>query len=186
MNVSEIKVLQRHIGAEPDGFWGPKSIAACQRHLRSLMPSPNPWPASDEKSIRARFGPPGEDRLVNLPVIGLGVEYLGKPVRTIRCHELVRDSLLDVISDIANGPHEHVLKRYAGCFNHRPMRNGSSLSTHSWGIAIDLWPARNGNAVHWPTRAEMPIGVMESFARQGWLAAGAFWSRDAMHFQSTR
>jgi hypothetical protein len=32
----------------------------------------------------------------------------------------------------------------------------------------------------------MPIQVMEEFAKEGWLAAGAFWGRDAMHFQATR
>jgi hypothetical protein len=32
----------------------------------------------------------------------------------------------------------------------------------------------------------MPIEVMEEFAKEGWLPAGAFWSRDSMHFQSTR
>jgi hypothetical protein len=27
---------------------------------------------------------------------------------------------------------------------------------------------------------------MEEFAKEGWLAAGAFWGRDAMHFQATQ
>jgi hypothetical protein len=32
----------------------------------------------------------------------------------------------------------------------------------------------------------MPLAVMEEFSREGWLAAGAFWNRDAMHFQATQ
>jgi hypothetical protein len=32
----------------------------------------------------------------------------------------------------------------------------------------------------------MPIEAMEAFAKQGWLSAGAFWSRDPMHFETTR
>jgi hypothetical protein len=32
----------------------------------------------------------------------------------------------------------------------------------------------------------MPLDVMEIFAREGWLAAGAFWSRDSMHMQATQ
>jgi hypothetical protein len=32
----------------------------------------------------------------------------------------------------------------------------------------------------------MPIEVMECFAREGWLSAGAFWGYDAMHFQATQ
>jgi hypothetical protein len=32
----------------------------------------------------------------------------------------------------------------------------------------------------------MPLDVMEIFAREGWLAAGAFWGRDSMHMQATQ
>jgi hypothetical protein len=51
---------------------------------------------------------------------------------------------------------------------------------------VDLDPDDNGNHVAWPTRATMPLEVMEAFAREGWVSAGAFWSRDAMHHQATR
>ena len=66
------------------------------------------------------------------------------------------------------------------------MRGGSRISTHAWGIAIDLAPNWNGNLMPWPTVATMPLEIMEIFAREGWLSAGAFWGRDAMHFQATR
>jgi hypothetical protein len=150
------------------------------------MPTPNPWPASDEKSIREFFGPPGESQLVNAPVIGLGIKYLGSPVKTIRCHAKVSASLRRVLLEISNGPHADILAKYDGCFNLRPMRGGTSTSTHGWGIAIDFDAGRNGNRVHWPTQATMPIGVMEAFCTEGWLAAGSAWGRDAMHFQATR
>jgi hypothetical protein len=35
-------------------------------------------------------------------------------------------------------------------------------------------------------RADMPLEIMECFAREGWLSAGAFWGYDAMHFQATQ
>jgi len=56
---------------------------------------------------------------------------------------------------------------------------------HARGAAVDFDPDRNGNKVSWPLSASMPIAVMEAFAREGWLSAGAFWGRDAMHFQAT-
>lgn len=182
---NQILELQKAVGTSADGFWGPKSTAAAKRHLRKLMPSPNPWPKSDEASIRAFFGPPGEQHLTNLPVSHLPVFYLGSRVKTIRCHKLVAPSFERVLSKIASGPSREILRKYAGCFNLRPMRGGSRLSTHSWGIAIDLDPGNNGNRVHWPCQAKMPLDVMEAFAREGWTPAGAFWSRDAMHFQAT-
>ena len=188
MTTAEIKAVQRAVGTEADGIWGPKSIAACQKHLKGLMPSPNPWPASGQAALRKFYGEPGESGqgLMFLDVSSYGVRYDGAPVGRIRCHALCADSLLRVISEIARGPHRNVLQHYAGCFNYRPVRGGGALSLHAWGAAIDLWPEKNGNKAHWPTAAAMPLGVMEAFAREGWMAAGAWWHRDAMHFQATR
>ncbi len=42
MNAKDIALMQTKIGATPDGFWGPKSIEACQKYLRGLMPKTNP------------------------------------------------------------------------------------------------------------------------------------------------
>jgi hypothetical protein len=184
---SEIIAMQKRIGTTPDGFWGPISIAACQRHLRALMPSPHPWPKPDQASLQAFYGSPGdESRLTLINVALLGVEYDDDPVTWIRCHERVAESLLRVLTAIHRGPHAYVLLDYAGVVNNRPMRGGTLPSLHARGAAIDLRPLTNGNHAHWPATADMPLAVMEEFAREGWLSAGAFWSRDAMHFQATQ
>ncbi len=187
MNTKDIRALQERIGAEPDGFWGPASIAACQRHLRSLMPAKNPWPKSDQASLTKFYGAAGdESKLVPIDVADLGLKYDGKPVRIIRCHGKVGASLRRVLEEIASGPARSVLAQYAGCYNNRPMRGGSLPSLHARGAAVDLDPDTNGNHIAWPVAATMPIEVMEAFSREGWLSAGAFWGRDAMHFQATQ
>ena len=61
------------------------------------------------------------------------------------------------------------------------MRGGNSYSMHAYGIAIDFDPDTNGMHDKWPTVATMPLEIMEFFAAEGWLSAGAFWGRDAMH-----
>lgn len=181
MNTRQIIAMQERIGTTPDSFWGPKSIAACQRHLKSLMPSPNPWPRSDQASLRAFYGAPGdESRLVNLPVADLPLLYEGRRVKSVRCHEKVSESLRRILEKLAD-EHAEVLADYAGCYNNRPMRGGTLPSLHARGAAIDFMPATNGLYTHWPTRATMPLAVMEIFAREGWKSAGAFWGRDAMH-----
>jgi len=184
MTTEQIKAMQSTLGITADGFWGPKSIAACQKHLRSLMPTPHPWPDTYEMRLQNFYGFAGdESHLVNLPVEG--VEYNGKPVKTIRCHIKVAASLGRILAAMRETFPE-ILKGYAGCFNDRPMRGGTLPSLHARGAAIDLCPGDNSNLSPWPHKAAMPLAVMEIFAREGWLPAGAFWGRDAMHFQATR
>jgi hypothetical protein len=184
---NEIYNLQKRIGTTPDGFWGRKSIVACQSHLKSLMPLENPWPRSNQASLMEFYGNAGdESKLVPIDVSGLGVRYDGQKIKSIRCHRKVADSLHRVLVSIDGGSCGWILEQYAGCYNNRPMRGGSLPSLHARGAAIDLDPAPNGNHRAWPINATMPIQVMEEFAKEGWLAAGAFWGRDAMHFQATR
>lgn len=187
MTKAQIIAIQTRIGTKPDGIWGDVSTAACKAHLRALMPMPHPWPTSDDQSVIARFDQPGDESyLVNADVRGLGVKYGGLPVNTIRCHRLVAQSLVEIVIEIAASPAAWILAEYAGCYNDRTMRGGSRPSKHAWGIAIDFAPATNALHAHWPRAASMPIEAMEAFAKRGWLAAGAFWSRDGMHFEATR
>ena len=188
MTKNQIKELQAHVGTTPDGFWGPKSIAACQRHLRKLMPKDNPWPSSKQSSLRAFYGAPDD----NSDIIGIKApswlrlyDDPSKKVSKIYCHALVADSLLRALK-AAYARHPDVVRRYFGCHVDRPMRGSSTPSTHAYGAAIDLSASTNRNSQSWPVSATMPIEVMEEFAKEGWMPAGAFWGRDAMHFQATR
>lgn len=189
-----IMQIQRRIGAVDDGFWGPQSIAACKRHLRKMMPYNNPWPKSDQASLAAFYGPAySEAQLIKVHIpCHIKVKYVGREIGkpgceddTIYCHEKVAESLIRVLADIHKVKPD-ILTRYYGCWNPRKMRNGRLPSLHARGAATDWAADTNGNLTHWPLVADMPIEVMECFAREGWLAAGAFWGRDAMHFQATR
>lgn len=185
MNTKEIISIQKLIGAEPDGFWGPRSIAMCRFHLLGLMPEPNPWPASDQRSLSEFYGAAGDEaQLVNMPA-PVPMYYEGQKIKTIRVHRRCADSLTRALVS-ANLVAPEIVKVYDGCFNNRAMRGGSTPSLHARGAAIDLFADTNGNHVSWPVAATMRFEVMECFARQGWLSAGAFWGRDAMHFQATQ
>lgn len=184
MTRAEIIAIQEKVGVEPDGFFGPKSIAATQKHLRALMAKAGHRPLPNAGDLRLYFGEPGdESNLVNLPV--QGVKYAGKAVKTIRCNKRCAESLSSILLELADAA-PWLLERYDGCFNFRPMRGGTAWSLHAYGAAIDFDAANNGNHTHWPARATMPFVVMEIFARHGWLSAGAFWNRDAMHHQMSQ
>lgn len=187
MNTEQIIAMQRRVGTAPDGHWGPNSIAACQRHLTKLMPRPHPFPDSSPSHRRRFFGEPGDLRqIVNADVSEMNVCYDGEKVSTIRAHRKVAEPLRAALWDIYTTEWNWVLTRYAGCYCNRLIRGGTIPSMHAYGAAIDFRPEKNGNRAHWPAEAEMPLEVMEIFARHGFLAAGAFWSRDAMHFEATR
>jgi hypothetical protein len=146
------------------------------------MPKKNPWPKSDEASLQRFYGDPGdESNLVKFTFPPGFLLYGETPISTHRCHKKVKESLETILSKIGQ-----YVQDYDGCFNFRKMRGGSLYSLHARGAAIDLCASTNGNKTHWPTAATMPLEVMEEFSREGWLCAGAFWSRDAMHSQATQ
>jgi hypothetical protein len=186
MNTNQIKDIQKEIGVEPDGFWGEKSTNACKKYIRNLMPPGAP--AQDQASLTAAYGKAGdESQLVNLSVVGYGVKYDGKPVKTIRCNDKCADSLLEIIKELSTFPEgKATLADYNGCYNNRPMRGGSLPSLHARGAAVDFIAGTNANLSHWPTKATMPFSVIKVFAKHGWLSAGVHWNRDGMHFQMTR
>lgn len=193
MNQTQIKIMQEQVGAEPDGFWGLMSIAACEAHLRKMMPSPHPFPRQDQKSLTSFYGPAGRVPLVRISCPYRMFLYNGpQTIKTIQVHERLGPSLERVLRELGkryrtdDARTEAGINRYFGVYANRAMRGGSLPSLHARAAAIDLDANRNGLNTHWPTRARMPLDVMEIFAREGWLAAGAFWSRDAMHFQATR
>ena len=177
--------IQQRIGVVPDGFWGVKSIEACQRHCRRLMPIPNPWPAQSEASLIGFYGMHGnENKLVNLYVGDLDVQYDGKKVKTMRVHGRIAAPLRRVLEGVATVSPE-TLREYFGCYNNRPMRGLNKPSLHAYGAAVDFRADTNANHQHWPASADMPFSVIEAFSREGFLSAGVFWGRDCQHFQAT-
>ncbi len=192
MNQTQIKIIQETVGTEPDGFWGPKSVAACQRHLRALMPKPHPWPKVDQASLTKFYGPAGSVPMAPVFVPYKMFLYQGpSTVKSISVHEKLAPSLERILLELGKryktdeARSEAGINKFYGVYANRNMRGGSLPSLHARAAAIDFDAPRNGLNTHWPTRAHMPLDVMEIFAREGWLAAGAFWGRDAMHMQAT-
>jgi hypothetical protein len=191
VNTADIQAMQRRLGVPADGFWGPVSQGALRTYLRQIMPNPHPWPRADRASMEAFYGAAGDETNLTNLVPPYPMFYDGQRIKTLRCHVKVAASLLRVLTAIGQSYSQSrgILEEaedYGGCFNFRNKRGGTSLSIHSWGAAIDLDADDNTFRDHWPMQADMPLEIMEAFAREGWLSAGAFWGYDAMHFQATR
>lgn len=198
MTQKEIKHVQEVIGVETDGFWGPISTEAAKQHLRNMMPE-NRFPSQREvRSNTSIFGRNGEEGVYSPPMKKIELPFAlhlfgneNSEVKKISCHEKCADAMQAVFHRLADvytttkDRKEAGILDYYGVYNPRSIRNGTVWSMHAYAIAIDLDPHRNKNRSHWPTISKMPIEVMECFAKEGFLAAGAFWNRDAMHFQAT-
>jgi hypothetical protein len=68
---------------------------------------------------------------------------------------------------------------YGGCFNWRSQRGATRLSTHCWGIAIDL----RVSTCQRGTPGDMPRAIVEAFAEMGATWGGRFTVPDPGHFQ---
>ena len=71
------------------------------------------------------------------------------------------------------------LKTWDGCFNIRKKRGLTSMSLHSWGIAIDVNAAWNGLGKT-PT---LSAGFVKCFTDAGFYWGGTWTRKDGMHFQ---
>jgi hypothetical protein len=112
-------------------------------------------------------------------------------VSTMMCHKLVADKFTSIFKDIlAHYGYDKIkelgIDLFGGCFNYRKMRNGSAWSTHSWGIAIDLDPARNTlNETSRTARFARPEykPMIDIFYKHGFKNLGVEKNFDFMHFQ---
>jgi len=102
----------------------------------------------------------------------------------IRAHRLIVDVLVELLAKAVETGVPRDRLSYGGCYCWRPIRGGRTLSTHTWGMAVDLDPLRNPLGEPHRPDTGLPLAVVELFTAAGWTWGGA-WSRpDAQHFQA--
>jgi hypothetical protein len=106
-------------------------------------------------------------------------------VREISAHRLAGPAMVDALQEIMGIGGEKYLAEsrinyFGGTRNLRNKTNSDQLSTHAWGIAIDiavpLGPYGKAPAV--------PAFVVEAFTRRGFEWGGRWKVPDGMHFQA--
>src|SRR5438067_2241240 len=104
-----------------------------------------------------------------------------RSINAITCHRLLAPVFADVFTQIQNSGLQTRITSFGGCFSFRPQRTGSKLSTHAWGIAIDLNPETNEQG----TAGEMDPEIVSIYCQVGFEWGGTWEgkSRDPMHFQ---
>ena len=148
------------------------------------------------KQIIAKYGKPnvtGDGYLVTIQLpypMRLAWDTETSVIR-MRCHKLVAGKFLAVFNEIHRVYGYEKIKElgidlFGGCFNFRKMRGGNDWSTHSWGIAIDLDPARNKlKETSKTARFARPEykAMIDIFYKHGFISLGREKNYDWMHFQ---
>jgi hypothetical protein len=109
-------------------------------------------------------------------------------VTVVHAHKKVGAAIMDALSEIGQYRGGAYLERnrynyFGGILNVRLKRGGNELSTHSWGIAIDLNPNHAPFGVKNHTQ---PDFIVRAFQRRGFRWGGSWEYPDAMHFEACR
>jgi hypothetical protein len=102
----------------------------------------------------------------------------------LRCHRKAASIFRDAFAKLKERGLERHVKSFGGCYAFRAKRRNHELSTHCWGLAVDLNPETNALG----TAGDMSAEVVEVFASLGFEWGGSWTgaARDPMHFQFCR
>lgn len=106
---------------------------------------------------------------------------LDKPVKRIYCNIDIHAPLIAALEALKKHDLHLKLKTFDGCFNIRPVRGSTSVSTHSYGLSIDI--NAKTNPMGYRLKTDMSKEFVKCFTDQGFDWGGAWWGRkDPMHF----
>jgi hypothetical protein len=102
-------------------------------------------------------------------------------VSRMTCHKLMVPIFEDVFNQINTKVLQDQLLDFGGCFSFRPERHSNKISTHAWGIAIDLNPNEDIQG----TIGNMSPAIIDVFRSAGFKWGGDWVGKtdDPMHFQ---
>lgn len=101
----------------------------------------------------------------------------GQPTRKIYCNKDLHAPLAQALKNIQDRNLKHQLDTFDGCFMIRQVRGSAGLSTHSYGLAIDINAKDNGLGVEPKISKEL----VKCFTDAGFDWGGNFSRKDGMH-----
>lgn len=115
-------------------------------------------------------------------------------INSFTCHKLIATPLHKIFTEVLasygqDGVTAAGLDLFGGCFSYRLMRGGTSLSRHSWAIAVDIDPLNN--QLKWDSsKARLASADYHDFwdivESHGGVSLGREKNYDWQHFQFTR
>lgn len=213
-----LQIYARSRGIDPgkiDGLWGNRTQEAYTQLKHQLLfgtieapwrpeeitipVNPHHWPFQNLNELNAFFGKATPTNNRNLVVMTLPYPMVlawdeGVHIKRISCNKKVKESIETVLDKALQHYGMAAIKElrlncFGGCVNYRPMRGGTMLSTHSWGIALDFDPINN--QLKWGReKASLARPAYnkwwEFWEAEGWVSLGRHRNYDWMHVQATK
>jgi hypothetical protein len=128
-----------------------------------------------------KYGDPHKENNMILWDIPTELE-VGVIPKRLYCNKDLVEPLSKAIKALIQTGNIKELKTWDGCFNIRKKRKLSSMSLHSWGIAIDVNAAWNGLGME----PKLSPGFVKCFTDNGFDWGGTWKRKDGMHFQLSK
>ena len=147
-----------------------------------------------QKELQAKYGNPCRPEnhvTIDLPYPMRLAWNTSQIVHKITCHKLVANNFKNVFNDLlAHYGYEKIkelgIDLFGGVYNCRPMRGGTTFSTHAYAVAIDLDPERNQlKETKKTARFARPEykPMIDIFYKHGFVSLGVERDFDWMHYQ---
>lgn len=130
---------------------------------------------------RNKYGDPLLEKCMVVWDVPTNLE-IGVIPKKIYCNKDLIAPLQQAFKNLIDTGKVSELKTWDGCFNIRKKRGLSSMSLHSWGLAIDVNAAWNQLNMT-PT---LSAGFVKCFTDAGFDWGGTWTRKDGMHFQLSK
>jgi len=107
---------------------------------------------------------------------------IGLIPKRLYCNKDMVQPLTQAFTKLISTGHVKEIKTWDGCFNIRKKRGLSSMSLHSWGIAVDINAFENGLNM----TPKLSAGFVQCFTSSGFDWGGTWKRKDGMHFQLSK
>ena len=128
-----------------------------------------------------KYGDPSAQKFMTLWDVPAELE-IGVIPKRIYCNGDMVAPLTQAFKNLIDRGFVSELKTWDGCFNIRKKRGLSSMSLHSWGIAIDVNAFENGLG----KEPKLSAGFVKCFTDAGFDWGGVWKRKDGMHFQLSK
>lgn len=129
-----------------------------------------------------KYGTPS-DRNPNMVVWDVPAELeIGLIPKKIYCNKDMVAPLSSAFKKLIDTKAVNELKTWDGCFNIRKKRGLTSMSLHSWGLAVDVNAFENG-LNQTPKLSQLFVSC---FTTSGFDWGGTWTRKDGMHFQLSK